>query len=148
MIQMKFFKRIFLFVSWLWTRWLDSNTYAEPKKFGTGPHDCALVALYAVVPHVSEDELISAFMHCAESWPYAGVTNKEFNITVNYLGLKFEYDASDGQTVGNLAGKRDERCVALLYGHFIAMRKGRIVGRDTNMFLGPETKVYCSWRFF
>ena len=144
---MKFIKQIFTFVSNILVWWLGSKDQKEPEKFGRGRHDCALVALYAAVPGISEDAVIDAFTFCTENWPYAGVTNKEFNIAVRYLKLKVEYDDSDGQTVNNLTQKRAGRCVALLHGHYIATRNGKIIGRDANIYSDPETKVYCSWRF-
>ena len=45
----------------LWVWWPDSEARKEPKKLGKGPHDCALVALYAAVPGISEDDAIDAF---------------------------------------------------------------------------------------
>lgn len=144
---MKFAKSIFSFLSSLRARVSGSGSRGKPEKFGKGPHDCALVALYAVVPDVPEDEIIDAFTHCAENWPYGGVTNKEFSIAAKYLKLKFEYDGSDGQTIRDLARKRPGRYVALLHGHYIAMEKGEIIGEDGNVPYSPETGVYCIWRF-
>lgn len=144
---MKFIKRIFSFICNLWVWWFDSEARKEPKKLGKGPHDCALVALYAAVPGISEDDIIDAFTCCAGNWPYEGVTNREFNIAVRYLKLKVEYDDSDGQTVNSLTQKKTDKCVALLHGHYVAMKKGKIIGKDTNIYNNSKTKVYCSWRF-
>ena len=144
---MKLIKQILSCVSTLWARWFDSKACREPKKFGKGRHDCALVALYAAVPEISEDDIIAAFTFCTEDWPHAGVTNKEFNIAVKYLKLKVEYDDSDGQTINSLTQKKTGRCVALLHGHYIATKSGAIIGRDANIYNDPDSTVYCSWRF-
>lgn len=144
---MKLAKHIFLFLSSLWARVFGSSSRSKPEKFGKGPHDCALVALYAVVPNIPEDEIVDAFTYCAENWPYGGVTNKEFSIAAKYLKLKFEYDDSDGQTIRGVALKKSGRYVALLHGHYIAMEKGEIIGEDGNIPYNPETEVYCSWKF-
>ena len=145
---MKFIKQIFSFVSTLWTQRFDSKACREPKKFGKGLHDCALVALYSAVPEISEDDIIDAFTFCTENWPYAGVTNKEFNIVVKYLKLKVEYDDSDGQTISSLTQKKTGRHVALLHGHYIATKNGKIIGGDANIYNNLDSNVYCSWRFF
>ena len=86
-------------------------------------------------------------MHCTENWPYAGITNKEFNITMKYLKLNFEYDASEGQTVQKLRKQKAKQCVALIYGHYIAIDNGRIIGWDNTIYGKSKTEVYCSWIF-
>ena len=143
---MTFFRRIFSLVFNLWTRLFDTDEkFKHPEKFGSGPHDCALVALHIVAPRVSEDEIKDAFLFSTENWPHGGVTNKEFNITLNYLKLKFEYDDSEGQTIGSLIQRKDPRCVALIHGHYIALRRGKIVGE--HLSFNPKIKVYCNWIF-
>ena len=144
---MKLIKQIFSFFSTLWARWFDSKACREPKRFGKGRHDCALVALYTAVPGISEDDIIEAFTFCTENWPYAGVTNKEFNIAVKYLKLKVEYDDADGQTINSLAWKKTGRCVALLHGHYVATENGEIIGGDAKIYNKSDSTVFCSWRF-
>ena len=144
---MKLIKQIFSFLSILWAWRFDSKAYREPEKFGEGRHDCALEALYSVVAEISEDDIIEAFTFCTENWPYAGVTNKEFNIVIKYLKLKVEYDDSEGQTIKSLTRKKTGSHIALLHGHYIATENGQIIGRDANIYNNPDGKVYCSWRF-
>ena len=147
---MKLIKQIFSFLSILWAWRFDSKAYREyreSKKFGEGRHDCALEALYSVVAEISEDDMIEAFTFCTENWPYAGVTNKEFNIVVKYLKLKVEYDDSEGQTIKSLTRKKTGSHIALLHGHYIVTENGQIIGRDANIYNNPGSKVYCSWRF-
>jgi len=145
--SMKFIKQIFSFLFNLGAWWSNLKRFKKPKKFGDGPHDCALVALHTVAPNISEDEIIDAFMYCAENWPYAGITNKEFNIAMKYLNLEVKYDDSDGQTVSSITQKKIRKCVALVHGHYIAVKKGKIIGKDANTYKNSNTKVYCSWNF-
>lgn len=144
---MKFIKQILSSIYRSWLSLFDNNKVDCFDKIGAGVHDCALVALHNVAPKVSQDKVIDAFTYCTADWPYGGVSNKEFNIVVKYLKLKFEYDDSDGQTIGELMQKKANKCVALIHGHYIAIEDGKVVGRDKIFYNESTTKVYCSWYF-
>ncbi len=47
-----------------------------------GPHDGALRALYCVLPDTPVEDMIASFNNCCQRWPYAGVSNKEFNVAL------------------------------------------------------------------
>ena len=118
-----------------------------PIRFGDGLHDCALVALYWAVPSVLEDQIVNAFGICTDAWPYGGVTNKEFTISLNYLKVPYDYFNSPSDTIGSLLDKKQKRCVALIHGHFVAIVDGTIVGDDAFRGRNTSAKVYCFWGF-
>lgn len=117
-----------------------------PTTLGSGNHDCAPASLYWAAPMISEGRITEAFLFCSENWPYEGVTNKEFQIAVKYLGIGSEYSATS-ETLGALLVRNPSRCVALLHGHFIAIVNGKIVGRDARRTWNLSTEVYCHWTF-
>lgn len=123
----------------------DRHT-ASPEQFGNGQHDCALSSLYWAVPGISESNIAAAFHATADTWPYGGVTNKEFAVALNYLGVARTY-STDIDTLEALMATRPAKCVALLHGHFIAIVDGMIVGRDAYLHWHPNTRVYCHWTF-
>ena len=126
--------------------YLRGSHLLAPSKLGMGDHDCAPVSLYWAAPWISESQIRHAFLFCAENWPYGGVTNREFQITLKYLKTEVYYSA-DSETLGVLLAKKPNRCVALLHGHFIAIIKGKIVGRDARRVWDLNTEVYCHWIF-
>ena len=119
------------------------------SRLQTGEHNCALVALAKVMPDLSPDQIIQGFSDCCYRWPYGGVTNKEFNITLRYLGLynKFEYDGSDEMMLDNflVRSKRKDVFILLLHGHFTVVKYGKVHDNSFYANLG-DAKVYCSWR--
>ncbi len=117
-----------------------------PRLFGRGPHDCALTSLYWAAPQLSEERIAEAFQYCTVNWPFAGVTNSEFAVALNYLGVQNSY-CGKTETLGEVLDRKPVRCVALLPFHFIAIIGGRIVGADSSMSWNPTTTVYCSWTF-
>lgn len=117
-----------------------------PAKLGSGNHDCAPASLYWAAPMIPEGQIVEAFLFCSENWPYEGVSNKEFQIVVNYLGIRSEYSANS-ETLGALLLRKPSRCVALLHGHFIAIVNGKIVGRDARRAWDLSIEVYCHWTF-
>ena len=119
---------------------------AKPILIGDGPHDCALASLFWAAPALSEAEIIETFNVATESWPYGGVTNKEFAIALKYLKVDSAY-SNEVNTLKALLALKPPRCVALLRGHFIAIVDGAIVGRDAHRELPPDTRVYCHWTF-
>ena len=126
--------------------WLGGSHLASPAALGSGNHDCAPASLYWAAPTIPESRIIEAFLFCSENWPYGGVTNKEFQIVVKYLGIGSDYSA-DSETLGALLTRKPGRCVALLHGHFIAIINGKIVGRDARRSWDLSTEVYCHWTF-
>lgn len=129
----------------LWTS-LGGLHIVAPFEIGTEVHDCGPSSLYWVAPQISEQRIVEAFGFCADSWPYAGVTNKEFAITIQYLKLDVRY-CGESETLGALLARKPNRCVALLPHHFIAILNGRIVGTDATMAWSPRTTVFCHWVF-
>lgn len=117
-----------------------------PTTLGDGPHDCALASLYWAMPRLPEKRIKEAFQYCTENWPYSGVTNTEFAITLKFLNVEHQYFA-ETESLENLLGRKPARCVALLPHHFIAILGGRIVGKDAYRVWSPATTVYCSWAF-
>ncbi len=123
----------------------DRHT-ASPAQIGDGQHDCALSSLYWAVPAISESAIVDAFNLAADTWPYGGVTNKEFAIALKYLRVDSVY-STDIDTLGALLAAKPAKCVALLHGHFIPIVDGMIVGRDAHQYWSPDTHVYCHWTF-
>ena len=132
-------------VSRIWV-WMGGGHLAAPVALGAGDHDCAPVSLYWAAPWIPESRIVEAFLFCAENWPYGGVTNKEFQIVLKYLGAGSDY-FDDSGTLGTLLAGKPSRCVALLHGHFIAIINGKIVGRDARRAWDLGTEVYCYWIF-
>ena len=123
----------------------DRHT-VPPAQIGDGQHDCALSSLYWAVPSIPESDIPRAFIEATATWPYGGVTNKEFVIALKYLGLDSDY-SGEPISLRALLAARPARCVALIYGHFIPIVDGEIVGRDADYPWDPDTYVYCHWMF-
>ena len=123
----------------------DRHT-ASPTHIGHGRHDCALSSLYWALPSIPEPLIVEAFNLTAETWPYGGVTNKEFAIGLKYLKVDSDY-STDIDTLAELLVDKPARCVALVHGHFIPIVDGVIVGRDGHRYWSPDTHVYCHWKF-
>ena len=121
----------------------DRHT-ANPILIGHGQHDCALLSLYWVMPSIPEPEIVEAFNLATDTWPYGGVTNKEFAIALKYLAVECDY-STDIDTLEALAAAKPARCVALLHGHFIPIIDGQVVGGDRSRHWSPETFIYCHW---
>ena len=111
-----------------------------------GRHDCAPRSLLRAVPELDPGQVLNAFTLCSEKWPYGGVSNKEFEITVKFLGLEHEY-CGDEETLEDVLDRKPGRCVALLWGHFIAIRDGEVAGYELLAEKPAETTVVCSWVF-
>ena len=125
---------------------LRDRHVAHPTEIGNGQHDCALSSLYWAVPSLPESEITQTFHITAETWPYGGVSNKEFAIALNYLKLESDY-SGEAITLGALLAAKPARCVALVHGHFIPIFNGVIVGRDARNDWPSSTHVYCHWTF-
>ena len=123
----------------------DRHT-ASPAQIGDGQHDCALSSLYWAMPAISESDIISAFNVTTDTWPYGGVTNKEFSVALKYLKVDNLY-STNINTLGALLAAKPAKCVALLHGHFIPIVGGVVVGRDAPLHWSPDTHVYCHWTF-
>ena len=124
--------------------WLGGGHVIGPTAIGEGDHDCALASLYWAASWIPEDRIIEAFKFCTETWPYGGITNKEFQIALKYLKVETHYFA-DTETLGSLLDRQPDRCVALLPHHFIAIVDGKITGRDGHLAWNRSTTVYCHW---
>ena len=117
-----------------------------PEQIGDGQHDCALSSLYWAVPSLPEIIIARAFNEATDTWPYGGVSNKEFAIALKRLGVDSDYSC-EPIALGALLATKPTRCVALLHGHFIPIVDGVIVGRDAHQYWPPDTHVYCHWMF-
>ena len=126
--------------------WLGGGHVIGPATIGEGDHDCALASLYWAAPWLPERRIIEAFEVCTETWPYGGITNKEFQIALKYINVETHYSA-DTKTLGSLLDTQPDRCVALLPHHFIAIVDGKVVGRDAHLGWNRSTTVYCHWAF-
>ena len=133
------------FIDKIWVK-IKGRRFIGPRNIGKGVHDCALTSLYWAAPSLSESVIREAFLFCADEWPYAGVTNKEFQIALKFLNLKTRY-CSDTETLETLLEKEPVRCVALLPYHYIAIVDGKIVGKDTRLIQHDNAIVYCHWIF-
>ena len=123
----------------------DRHT-ASPTQIGDGQHDCALSSLYWTVPAVPESKIIDAFNVTTDTWPYGGVTNKEFMIALKCLKVDNCY-STNINTLRALLATKPAKCVALIHGHFIPIVDGMIVGYDAHRHWSPDTHVYCHWTF-
>ena len=86
----KFTTLIFNKLKVVWVRlyqFFGKSTPKTPWRVFTGGHDCALVALVRVVPSLDTDKVAKAFQDCCAKWPYAGVTNSEFNVCLRRLDI-------------------------------------------------------------
>ena len=119
---------------------------ANPARIGRSAHDCALSSLFWAVPALSETDIIDAFSVATDTWPYGGVTNKEFAVALSHLGIEAAY-STEINTLGALLATRPARCVALLRGHFIAIVDGAVAGYDARCSWPRDTRVYCHWTF-
>ena len=119
---------------------------ASPTLIGDGRYDCALSSLYWAAPTIPEPDLVVAFNFAADTWPYGGITNKEFSIALKYLRVDSVY-STDVDTLEALLAAKPAKCVALLHGHFIPIVDGMIVGSDAQHDWSPDTHVYCHWTF-
>lgn len=126
--------------------WAGRGHVVAPLALGDGPHDCALTSLYWAVPTLSEDRIREAFQYCAKNWPYGGVTNTEFAVALQYLGVEHRYFA-ETESLDALLARKPTRCVALLPYHFVAILSGRVAGSDAYRSWNKATTVYCSWMF-
>ncbi len=108
-----------------------------------GPHDCGLRALHTVLPEISVKKMIDGFTHCCEWWPYKGISNKEFNITLSYLKIKdrFEYTSNKVLKIGDLKDHKNDTFIVLIYGHYTVVRNGKSLE-----FYSKQTKIFCCWR--
>ena len=111
-----------------------------------GRHDCGPRSLLRAVPELDPERVRDAFTLCSEKWPYGGVSNKEFEIVVKFLGLEHEY-CGDEETLEDVLDRQPDRCVVLLWGHYIAIRYGEVVGYELLAETPTETKVVCNWVF-
>lgn len=125
---------------------LGCNHVVGPTELGRGPHDCALTSMYWAVPKLQEVRISEAIGYCSENWPFGGVTNKEFAIALKYLGIKSTYCDRE-ESLEEILKRRPARCAALLYGHFVAILKGKLVGNDRHLMRQPNATVYCHWTF-
>ena len=124
----------------------SKNGAPKENSMFCGPHDCGPRALSRVVPELRREQIQSAFVLCSEKWPHGGVSNKEFEMTMKYLQIRHRY-SGEQETLQDLLDRNPHRCVALLWGHFVAIRDGKIVGRERLCRPPSEINVVCSWSF-
>ncbi len=90
-----------------------------------GSHDCGLRALHIVLPSISIEKMKDAFTNCCEWWPYKGISNKEFNISLSYLKIKnkFDYVAPQSTSLSDLMYCKKDIFIALIHGHYTVVKK-------------------------
>ncbi len=138
-----FFKKI---IDWFFRTFrISKPSYEKIPKEIQGSHDCALQALHVVCPEISVKSMRNSFNLCCDHWPHQGVTNKEFNISINHLEVRnrFQYCDDDSIVLNHLLQKKNAIFIALIYGHFTVIHKGRIIDDYTNY--DSNQKVYCYW---
>ena len=110
-------------------------------------HICGPIALHIVFPNIPESKILDAFYHCCNEWPNGGVTNKEFNIVIKYLGIKNLKYFNKRTTIGLLLRQKKELVIALVYGHYLAISYGQILEfYDISWKNNLKEKVYCYWQ--
>jgi len=131
---------------------LTRKPETEKDKPFSGKHDCGPRSLLKVAPELDPEEVREAFVLSSENWPYGGVTNREFAISMRFLSMngklsrKYEY-RSETESLADLLNRNPARCVALLKRHFIAILDGEVVGRELLLKPHEKTEVVCSWTF-
>lgn len=112
-----------------------------------GLHDCGLRALHIVLPNLSIKGMKEAFSGCCQQWPYKGISNKEFNITLACLKIKdkFDYVAPEKSNLSDIMSYKKDVFIVLIYGHYIVIKNGICV-EDIYNYKSNKTKVYCYWR--
>jgi len=109
------------------------------------PHSCALCALYQVIPNLTPEDLEDAFKLCTDSaWPNRGITNKEFNITLKYLGIFDRFSYSDKETTIFEILNLKSSVIVLIHGHYTVIQKGMVKDKY-GYFPKNDEKVYCYW---
>ena len=108
-----------------------------------GSHDCALRALHMVCPDISIESMQHSFNICCNNWPYAGITNKEFNISISNLKIKdrFQYYDNDNIILKHLLRNKEHIFIALIYGHYTVIYKGK-----ATEYSSPYEEIYCYWQ--
>ena len=138
-------KKLFSWIVSLFKK--KSPEYPQMPKNIQGKHDCALRALYIMLPDTPIEGMINAFTNCCEWWPYRGVSNKEFNIALASLKIKdrFEYADPEAITLGHLLKRKKDIFIALVYGHYTVVSRGVVLDKHADYY-GAKQKVYCYWR--
>ena len=80
-------------------------------------------------------------------WPYRGISNKEFNITLAYLKIQdtFEYVIPKTLNLSDLISHKNDTFIVLVYGHYTIIKNGVCLEKSYSHF-SEEIKVYCYWR--
>lgn len=131
-------------------------TFRKPAKkkdnyleFQDSEHNCGPVALAKVLPDLPAKRIMDGFSDCCDKWPFGGVTNKEFNITLRYLNVlsQFEYIDSDDMQLKDFLAQKNDIFILLVYKHFTVVKYGKI---DDGYFYehhcSPKDEVYCAWK--
>ncbi len=121
---------------------------SSPKSHSfNGAHDCGIRALLAVVPDIPDEQIQKTFMHCADKWPYAGISDKEFNISLRHLKLfdRFTYEC-EGTSIEQLKQDAKNTYIALIPGHYTVVHESKVIDSDYNQGLPNNTKVIASWK--
>ena len=104
------------------------NNFLKKKNsnISTLNNNCALVALYIAKPEIGEEKIIEAFNKCATGWEHPdrnGITNSEFDQSLDYLGLHETTSyikCDDYYTVTQFIKEyKNTVCVILVFGHFL-----------------------------
>ena len=130
----------------------SEQALASIEKMFSGPHDCGPKSLLRVVPGLDPEDVKEAFRRSSDNWPYKGITNREFAIAIRHLRERKGYDLSpeyrsEDESLEDLLSRKPARCVALLKRHYIAIRDGAVLGRETLPKPYAQTEVVCSWTF-
>ena len=73
-----------------------------------------LSSLYWAAPSLPEPYIVEAFNLATETWPYGGVTNKEFAIALKYLKVSNFYSTDINKLGDLLADNASARAAACL----------------------------------
>ena len=117
-------------------------------------NNCALVALHIAKPEIDEKEIIEAFNECATGWEEPdrnGITNSEFDQSLDYLGLHdiTSYVECDSHyTVERFIKEyKNTTCVVLVFGHFLSYTQNCFYDYFGRSELLPHRRILAIWQF-
>lgn len=128
-------------------KWVNIFRKTPPAKLPGGPHDCGLRALCRVMPELPLEKITHAFDNSCDKWPFDGITNKEFNIALRFLGVfeLFKYSDTEGKKLIEFLNE-DGVYILLIYGHFTVVMDGKIKDSSYYQNMSGSEKVFCSWK--
>ena len=117
-------------------------------------NNCALVALYIAKPEINEKKIIEGFNKRATGWEHPdrnGITNSEFDQSLDYLGLHeitSYVECDDYYTVTQFIKEyKNTVCVILVFGHFLCYTGNCFYDYFGKSTLLPNKRILAIWKF-